>query len=208
MSKKKVAEFVFARYPKSDTVYITSDEQAFFTVEEAESHAPSLKDKKIVTIERTVEDEEDDSPIENLGDGSDMNPFVRTTGEGLVERDYSKYDAPGATTGAEKSPDGSSVAQTYGKQADLERERLEKVAGEKALNDKKTAEDLAAADAKKLAAKKAAEEGTASDEGADGSPEFSMKNTKAELTEAAKGLEITDEMTKQEILGVLYPAES
>lgn len=206
MRKQKVADHVFARYPKADTVYITGDNQAFFTIEEAEAHAPRLSDRKIKTIERNVKEEDEDSDTENLGDGTNQHPFKKISGEGLVERKPSDYDAPGATVGADKE---TSDAANYGKQADLAKAKAEKEAVDKVAADKKAAEDNADADAAAKKAKDEAAKTAASDEGdAPDSPEYSMRNTKPELLAAAKGLEITDEMTKQEILDVLYPSET
>jgi hypothetical protein len=155
MTKQQVADHVFARYPKQDEVFITSDNQAFFTPEQAEAHAPRLKDRKITDIKRKSKEEEADTDIADLGDGTDQNPFEKISGEGLVERSKEDYDAPGGTTGQEKE---TSKAATYDK-----------------------------------------------DPVKDDGPEFSMRNNKDELLDAAKGLEADEDMTKKQILHVLYP---
>lgn len=97
MKKKDIAAHVFKRYPKENTVYITSDKQAFFNAEQAEAHAPRLKDKEISVIEREVEDIDVDA--ETLGDGTNQKPFERISGEGIVTRKTAPEDTATKTDG-------------------------------------------------------------------------------------------------------------
>lgn len=60
MTNKKVAEHVFARNPKIQEVFITSDQHAFEKDSQAAEHAKTLKDHKVVKIGRKETDKEID----------------------------------------------------------------------------------------------------------------------------------------------------
>ncbi|MDO6808087.1 hypothetical protein Q4603_05690 [Zobellia galactanivorans] len=146
MTKEQVAEYAFKLYPKEDKVFITSDKQAFFIAEQAEAHAPRLKDKKITTFTRKEK-------VDKHVPGTEIKQEARLSGEGLVKLGQETASKDDGAKGSGKAEDDDSP-----------KEGIKPV-------------------------------------------EYSMNNTKDQLLEAAKGLEVSEEMTKAQILAVLYPED-
>lgn len=60
---KAAAKQIFGRHSKENTVYFTSDGQAFFRTHFADAHSQTLKDRTIVRIDRDQVDDEDAEPM-------------------------------------------------------------------------------------------------------------------------------------------------
>jgi hypothetical protein len=67
MDKKQLkakAKEIFGRHSKENTVYFTTDGQAFFGSHFADAHSQTLKDKHIVRITRDDVDDEEAEPVD------------------------------------------------------------------------------------------------------------------------------------------------
>lgn len=118
MTNKEVANHVFARNPKIDKVYVTSDKQAFLEKHQAEGHAQRLKDQKVEPFSKNAEEAEEKlkSKVKKLktkstdildGNVSEVADKVKTIGtveelNTLAEREKAGDDRKGVKEAIDK----------------------------------------------------------------------------------------------------------
>lgn len=79
LSKEQIG--LFATHPSVNAFYVTSDDQAFFTEDNANSHATRLADKSVITITRPDVDVEDSDETNNSVK-AELKDFVDTLNAG------------------------------------------------------------------------------------------------------------------------------
>jgi hypothetical protein len=121
-TRKEKLKIIFATYPQQDTVYMTSDEKAFFNEAQAESHAQRLLDKNVSKYpkkfwEQAIQilDKNEDSKNENT-EGTEG-----TEGEGTEGTEGTEGESTEGTEGTQGTEGTESTEGTDGTESkDLE----------------------------------------------------------------------------------------
>ncbi|WP_143960232.1 hypothetical protein [Litoribacter populi] len=126
---------IFATYPKQDEVFMTSDDRAFFTAHQADSHGQTLKDQKVghytrrlveafVKAKETEETETGDAVKgATLTINADETPKDETPKDEAPADEAPKDEAPAGETPADETPKDEESPKEESKEVD-EREAL------------------------------------------------------------------------------------